>query len=508
MLTYGALIGYTGPPTLILSKNLATATEDPDTIASQLREDLALGRVSPVDSPTQPFISSPLGLVPKADAGWRRIHHLSYPPGRSVNDGIPREFAKLVYDSRSDILNLVRKAGIGATLIKKDLKDAFRMVPVAPQERWLLGFQWEGQYYKENCLPFGLRTAPFLFNMLAEALHWILISLLPQLQLVHYLDDFIAIIPREQQYLIEEFHRIYASVTSFLGLLRNLTKEDEGTTLECLGIEIDTLAMVARLPDRKRAKGRRLVGTALSDGRLTRHDTEVITGFLNFCTEVIPLGRTFLARLYQFEHTFENHHASRPLTAGARADLLWWHDLLPTTDGTRLLQDPTRRIVHLFCDASQQALGGFWYEAAASQAEWHLALPLPQESATAQLWADIEAPLHINIKEVLAIQACFQLWAHTWAHSVVIVHTDSNVALSGLRHGVMHGVSMDRLRDTLLLAAAADISLHALRVTTHDNGLADALSRCDWPKIANWCPHWQTPSLLSRRPTSLAACPS
>lgn len=59
------------------------------------------------------------------------------------------------------LLHLVRLAGRDATLLKRDLKDAFRMVPVAPHERWLLGFSWAGQYYVENCLPFGLRTALF-----------------------------------------------------------------------------------------------------------------------------------------------------------------------------------------------------------------------------------------------------------------------------------------------------------------------------------------------------------
>jgi hypothetical protein len=37
---------------------------------------------------------------------------------------------------------------------------------------------WNGVYYKENCLPFGLATAPILFNLFAEALHWILESFL------------------------------------------------------------------------------------------------------------------------------------------------------------------------------------------------------------------------------------------------------------------------------------------------------------------------------------------
>ena len=86
-------------------------------------------------------------------------------------------------------------AGRDCIIIKKDIKDAFRNIPVSTINQWLLGFYWQGQYYKELCLPFGLQTAPFLFNMFAKAFHWILQSylLIPHLQ--HFLDDFIFMVP-------------------------------------------------------------------------------------------------------------------------------------------------------------------------------------------------------------------------------------------------------------------------------------------------------------------------
>ncbi len=62
--------------------------------------------------------------------------------------------------------------------MKRDVKDAFMNVPVAPQHCWLLGFRWERRYYKKTCLSFGLATAPFIFNLFAEALHLIIASFL------------------------------------------------------------------------------------------------------------------------------------------------------------------------------------------------------------------------------------------------------------------------------------------------------------------------------------------
>lgn len=88
----------------ILSENLSSADEDPHTIETQLESDLAKGRASFVTDPSPPFNSSPLGLVPKTGKGWRRIHHLSHPPGSSVNDHIHEKFSNLEYVTRAALL--------------------------------------------------------------------------------------------------------------------------------------------------------------------------------------------------------------------------------------------------------------------------------------------------------------------------------------------------------------------------------------------------------------------
>jgi hypothetical protein len=54
-------------------------------------------------------------------------------------------------------------------IIKKNIKDAFRIISIAVQQRWLFGFEWKDLYYQKTCLLFGLTTAPILFNFFAEA---------------------------------------------------------------------------------------------------------------------------------------------------------------------------------------------------------------------------------------------------------------------------------------------------------------------------------------------------
>ena len=168
---FGAQFGYKGTNAFILLKNLALALADTGIIDKKLAEDVRCRRVEEVTNPILLFISSPLGLVPKHDGGWRKIHHFSHPVGRSVNDYIPNGAEEIRYTQFQDVLQMIIWAGRNCIILKRDVKDAFRNVPVAPHQQWRLGFMWEGRYYKEICLLFELSTASFIFNLFGKDLH-------------------------------------------------------------------------------------------------------------------------------------------------------------------------------------------------------------------------------------------------------------------------------------------------------------------------------------------------
>ena len=58
-------------------------------------------------------------------------------------------------------------------MAKVDIENNYRLVPVHPDYRHLLGMSWRNATYVDSALPFGLRP-PKVFNALADALHWIL----------------------------------------------------------------------------------------------------------------------------------------------------------------------------------------------------------------------------------------------------------------------------------------------------------------------------------------------
>lgn len=69
-----------------------------------------VGRVmDPFKHPPFKYIqASPLGLIPKKEPGeYKLIHHLLYPDGSSINDGIPHEVYTVQYQTiHYDILTI------------------------------------------------------------------------------------------------------------------------------------------------------------------------------------------------------------------------------------------------------------------------------------------------------------------------------------------------------------------------------------------------------------------
>jgi len=69
---------------------------------------------------------------------------------------------------------LIDSAGRGSYMVKADIKEAYRMVPVPPDDQHLLGMHWDNFLYVDKVLPFGLHLAPKIFSAVADALQWIL----------------------------------------------------------------------------------------------------------------------------------------------------------------------------------------------------------------------------------------------------------------------------------------------------------------------------------------------
>ena len=160
---YGFQLGFNPDAVSLKSTkaNCPSAFEHPSIVDNYLTKEVSLGRVSgPLKATVLDGLQiSRFGVIPKKDGGWRLILDLSFPVGHSVNDGINKEEFTVTYSRVSDAIALIIKGGRRALMGKVDIKSAYRIIPVHPSDRHLLGMFWHGCYYIDLTLPFGLRSA-------------------------------------------------------------------------------------------------------------------------------------------------------------------------------------------------------------------------------------------------------------------------------------------------------------------------------------------------------------
>jgi Reverse transcriptase (RNA-dependent DNA polymerase) len=493
IIQYGAKLGYDGPhDTKVQLRNHPSANANRTVIADDIKKELSLNRLKKLPTLPHRYYCSPLGLVPKTaegkQTGWRRIFDLSSPKNQSVNDHIVKEFGYLQYETFDEAVEAIAKAGPKAILLKRDLKSAFRMIPVCTEDQWLLIFEWDGEYYQELFLPFGLRTAPFIFNLFGEAFQWILHRKYSYV-VKRYLDDFLFILPPTMSESgIQQAGAQFRSICTALGFSEAEEKSQGGTRVDYLGLILDTVKMEAQLPEDKKNRAVESINDVLRRGTVTQKQLQKLLGLLEFCAKVFPLGRPFLRCIWNM---FRKERSGRQrLTKSAQLDLTWWAAFLPIWSGVSMIQISRERI-YIATDASgAKGIGGAWL------------------CDNIQIFSTRvkrrHRSKHINWKELFAIVYAFASWSEQWTNKQVIVFCDNEAVVEGVNKRSIRGVAIHPLQTLFLLAAKGNIDVATVWVPSKANALADALSRFDNETVSNLLGQ-DADSLLRRQPSSITS---
>lgn len=492
-LRYGFRIGFNrSAPLKSATANMHSAREHPEVISDYLRKEQSLGRLlGPFDSTSvlPPLHINRFGVIPKGNTGkWRLITDLSFPHGFSVNDGVDPEFCSLQYTTVEDIAEIIARLGLGALLAKFDIESAYRLIPVHPQDRPLQAMCWEGKTYVDPMLPFGLRSAPKIFNAVADALNWHLQQAgIPLIR--HYLDDYIIITPPDMA-RCKDLVAIIHKECGRLGVPIAAHKSEGPTTcITFLGIEIDTISGQLRLPEDKLQRLRALLDNWGDRRHCERKQLESLIGLLNHACKVVRSGRSFLRRMIDLLHSVHHPpHSKIPirLNKGFRSDLAWWSMFVRDWNGVSFLQPPAHLSqVELYSDAS-----GSWGCGTYSGVEWF------------QLqWDPTSQHLSIAEKELIPIILACAAWGSSWQNQRVICHCDNQVIVACLQSrtsknpGIMH-----LLRCLVFVEARYGYHLQPIYIDTHANYLADDLSRNRLSSFLSKVPGAvNTPTQLSRQ---------
>lgn len=485
--TYGASIGYTGPRVgHPFKRNLPSTPSEHAETARDIEANLSLGElrlVSDLPSPLQSLVFySPIGSVPKSGGGSRTIHHLSHPDRHSINDGISPEAVTLVYTSLDSLLHRLRSLGRGAVVWKMDLKRAFRHIVVCPDDSILYGFYFDGIGYIDLRLPFGSRSSPFLYNLFAEAVHWIAERL--GVALDHFLDDFFGAQGPDSSAVADRDRTVLRSICHAVGLSphdigkpgKDIPPTTKGTIL---GIEIDTISFTISLPSEKLHHTVTTLQNLLSSPSASLLQLQSIAGLLQFATRILPAGRAFIRRIYDATKHF-SRFGRRRIPSDARRDLSWWARFLPTWNGIESIALPSSGVT-IFTDASgssNKGIGGHLGSRENSTDFFASRVPRRHRTKT------------ILFKELWAVLHALRCWASSsWAGTLVTLRVDNTGAVDGLNGGSLRErPSQALLREIFLLALSFNFSIHCVWISSKSNYLADALSRFDMYRLRPMLP--------------------
>lgn len=227
------------------AENLLSAREHPDIVSSKIDKELEAHRLAGPfhSSPFAEFRVSPLGVVPKKAPGeFRMIHHLSYPHGSSVNDGILPENTAVHYATIVDAIRLIKQNGKGCFLAKTDIKNAFRIIPIQASDSPLLGMKWDSLYYYDRCMPMGCSSSCKTFETFSTAVEWIAQTKIKIPSILHLLDDFLIVAPTHS--LCSRQLQLFLNLYNYLGIPM-VPEKTVGplSTLSFAGIELDSIAI-------------------------------------------------------------------------------------------------------------------------------------------------------------------------------------------------------------------------------------------------------------------------
>ena len=458
---------YVGSPSCSDANNLISASENPEVVDAKIHKELEAGRLAGpfMTRPLYPFRISPLGVVRKKTPGeFRLIHHLSYPRGSSVNDGIAPEHTSVSYATIADAICNIKAAGRGCFLAKTDVKNAFRIIPIRPHDYGLLGMRWRNLYYYDRCMPMGCSSSCKTFETLSTAMEWIAQTKLGIQHIIHLLDDFLII--AQSRSLCQDQLRLFLDLCSYLGIPIAPEKTcGPATTLSFAGIELDSVSFEARLPLDKIDKCLSVISDFLTRKKVTLKELQSLTGLLNFACSVVVPGRAFLRRLIDLTIGIRSPYHYTKLNREVKSDLKLWQSFFASFNGRSFfLEDvwDSSDKLELYTDAAGSLGFGAVFGRKWCYGKW------PNS------W------LHQNIAmlEFYPIVLSLHLWGHTMQNRCILFLTDNEALVYVINKQSCRDKNlMFFVRKLVLICLQHNILFKAKHVRGVYNTLADSLSR-------------------------------
>ena len=469
---WGIGIGYKGQLDRVDIRNWPSALDYREKVTEFIQKHLEDGSIQgPYDTVPHNFRSSPLGaFMKKGKTKIRVIHDLSWPPDKSVNDGIDKEDYSVSYASVSDAVSMCSQYKT-PWLAKCDLADAYLSCPVQENDRDKIGFTWQengiDRYYRYASIPFGLRSSARAFSDLAEALLFIAKHRGVVNTALSYLDDTIIVAGSESE-CRKSLQKMTETARKCGFVVQDEKTAGPARKLEFLGIQIDTESKKLQVTEERLQEITLELQQWVGRDACTKRELLSLTGKLAFCAKVVTHGSKFTRRLIHTAKRVKNLHHKLTLSSEAKKDIVWWLKCIRNHNGVKWFESKIdkNKAELLFTDASDKAMAGVW------ATKWVM-IQFAGEFA----WMAKKSIAWREMAAVVMAVATFGPWLKNRA---VVMNIDNK----GIQEAIKRGKSRDPqimalIRSLYFYTATFKIEYDTVHLYSHVNASADALSRYD-----------------------------
>ena len=470
--THGFRLGFIGKRTPQLSKNLTSVAENPTEVERKIDKELEKGRVAgPFKNlPLDNLKCSPIGLVPKKAAGeFRLIHHLSWPLGKSVNDNIDPDSCSVKYSSFDDAIVLIQQAGKNCEMAKCDIKSAFRLLPIHPEDYSLVGFSFKGQFYYDKAMPFGCSVSCATWVKFSTFIEWMVAKEAAEGLLLHYLDDYLFVGKEKSghcEILLEAFHKVCRYLNVPIA-----HEKTEGPVREIifLGLKINSELQTITIPKEKIIEIQEKIGNILAKPKVTLKQLQSVIGSLNFACRAVAPGRAFLRRLIGSTIPLKAPHHVTRVNKSIRGDLNMWLDFLKNYNGVSIFRDQvevSNQDLEFFTDAAASIGMGIYMNGKWTQAKW------------GDNFKEETKGNNITFLEYFPILVALHMFGNEIKNKKVMFHCDNAAVVEIINKQTSKCPRvMDLVRPLVLKCMELNTVIRAKHIKGVNNTIADAISR-------------------------------
>lgn len=303
-------------------ENYATSEKDLEVIRNSRDKEVALGRWSEgFNSLEEGMVVSPLFVVWQHGKGRLVIDQSA----SGLNDGIPREEAKVSYDDMRPFGQCLHDARNDhphrkLVLFKSDVASAFLNLPAHPIWQLRQVVKVDNKYHIVRRLVIGSRASPRIWCAVSSLLCWLAIEKLGIIGLHVYMDDFFG--------------------WDFAGnLVYEDRKQEHGSPLKIIGFWVDivegSISLHQSSIDDIVSKINAFLATPKR--RPSLKDFQHLGGHLNWLLNVLPWGKPATFELYKKTSGKTISHAGITINKSITEELTWLHDIIPRAVGIRFV---------------------------------------------------------------------------------------------------------------------------------------------------------------------------